>query len=286
VRLEPRDEVVAAALDVAVARRAESPGALATAWARARDALVRYPVDLLTLRQLGELAVAAAALGESDRLAAHLDEAEDLLDRLGRPVLWTAPLHWSRLQAAVVTGAADEVDRQVEALAPMVDAGPYPAVLHAAGTAWAGVLADRADPEALVALGRRMQGVGLGWEAARLLGRAAPLVPERRAAAALHAVARALAPGAAPETAEPGPAEEPGPDEPPPPAAAADTSVFSERELEIGRLILAGLTYKQIGPRLYISAKTVEHHVARMRQRLGVGSREELFDALRAALTP
>ncbi|WP_214408040.1 helix-turn-helix transcriptional regulator, partial [Pseudonocardia lacus] len=287
VRLEPRDELLAAALDVAVARRAESPGALATAWSRARDALVRYPVDLLTLRQLGELAVAAAELDESGRLAAHLDEAEQLLDRLGRPALWTAPLHWSRLQAAVVTGAVDEVDRQVEALAAMAAAGPYPEVLHAAGSAWADVLAGRADPDALVALGRRMQAVGLGWEAARLVGRAAPLVAERRAAAALHAFARALAPGEAPDTADS--ATEPDTTEPDTaestaPAPPADDNPFSERELEIGRLILAGLTYKQIGSRLYISAKTVEHYVARMRQRLGVASREELFGRLRTAV--
>ena len=50
----------------------------------------------------------------------------------------------------------------------------------------------------------------------------------------------------------------------------------------MGRLILAGLTYRQIGEKLYISAKTVENHVARMRRRLGAGTRNELFDRLRA----
>ena len=45
--------------------------------------------------------------------------------------------------------------------------------------------------------------------------------------------------------------------------------------------MLAGLTYKQIGEQLFISAKTVEHHMARMRQRLGSGSRGELFARLR-----
>jgi DNA-binding CsgD family transcriptional regulator len=45
--------------------------------------------------------------------------------------------------------------------------------------------------------------------------------------------------------------------------------------------VLEGLTYKQIGEQLFISAKTVEHHVARMRQRLGSGSRGELFAHLR-----
>jgi DNA-binding CsgD family transcriptional regulator len=46
--------------------------------------------------------------------------------------------------------------------------------------------------------------------------------------------------------------------------------------------MLDGLTYKQIGDQLFISAKTVEHHVARMRQRLGCTSRGELLARLRA----
>jgi DNA-binding CsgD family transcriptional regulator len=56
---------------------------------------------------------------------------------------------------------------------------------------------------------------------------------------------------------------------------------LSEREREVARLVLEGLTYKQIGEQLFISAKTVEHHVARMRQRLGSSSRGELFAHLR-----
>jgi DNA-binding CsgD family transcriptional regulator len=42
------------------------------------------------------------------------------------------------------------------------------------------------------------------------------------------------------------------------------------------------MTYKQIGERLFISAKTVEHHVARIRQRLGSASRRELLARLRS----
>lgn len=57
--------------------------------------------------------------------------------------------------------------------------------------------------------------------------------------------------------------------------------MLSDREREVAELILTGLTYRQIGERLFISAKTVEHHVARMRQRLGVTSRDELFAQLR-----
>ncbi|MDN2502667.1 helix-turn-helix transcriptional regulator, partial [Nocardia nova] len=65
----------------------------------------------------------------------------------------------------------------------------------------------------------------------------------------------------------------------PEPAAA---SVLSEREREVAELVLLGLTYREIGARLYISAKTVEHHVARIRRRIGAGSRSELLSMLRA----
>jgi DNA-binding CsgD family transcriptional regulator len=61
---------------------------------------------------------------------------------------------------------------------------------------------------------------------------------------------------------------------------------LSDREREVAQLVLEGLTYRQIGERLFISAKTVEHHVARMRQRLGSGSRGELFAHLRQIVGP
>ena len=48
--------------------------------------------------------------------------------------------------------------------------------------------------------------------------------------------------------------------------------------------MLAGLTYREIGDRLFISAKTVEHHVARMRSRLDCANRTELLALLRTIL--
>ncbi|WP_245717422.1 response regulator transcription factor, partial [Nocardia jejuensis] len=65
------------------------------------------------------------------------------------------------------------------------------------------------------------------------------------------------------------------------PEPVTDT-VLSEREREVAELVLLGLTYREIGGRLYISAKTVEHHVARIRRRIGAGSRSELLSMLRA----
>jgi DNA-binding CsgD family transcriptional regulator len=64
-------------------------------------------------------------------------------------------------------------------------------------------------------------------------------------------------------------------------ADATRSPVLSDREVEVADLVLAGLTYRQIGDRLFISPKTVEHHVARIRQRLGCTSRRDLLTTLR-----
>jgi DNA-binding NarL/FixJ family response regulator len=57
---------------------------------------------------------------------------------------------------------------------------------------------------------------------------------------------------------------------------------LSDREREVGTLVVDGLTHKEIGARLYISPKTVEQHVARLRQKLAVATRADLVAALRS----
>jgi DNA-binding CsgD family transcriptional regulator len=66
------------------------------------------------------------------------------------------------------------------------------------------------------------------------------------------------------------------------PAAAC---VLTERECDIARAVLDGLTHREIAAQLFLAPKTVEHHVARIRQRLGVTSRSALMAALRLQLT-
>jgi DNA-binding NarL/FixJ family response regulator len=58
---------------------------------------------------------------------------------------------------------------------------------------------------------------------------------------------------------------------------------LSDREREVAELLLLGMPYRDIGA-LFISAKTVEHHVARIRRRLRAGSRWEMLSMLRAML--
>jgi DNA-binding CsgD family transcriptional regulator len=142
---------------------------------------------------------------------------------------------------------------------------------------------------------RRLYSIGHAWDASRLAGQAAVRTGDRSVMSALMSVARSLRPAAGSGV---GPVESLGLDgglldgglSVPAPARPAETSLslgsasLSDREREVAALLVTGLTYKEIGERLFISAKTVEHHVARMRQRLGAGSRGELFSQLRAAL--
>ena len=149
---------------------------------------------------------------------------------------------------------------------------------------WVRLLDNEVDPAAVEAAARGLHAVGMSWEGGKLAGQAAIRTRDRKAMSALLGCARAL-------QASGGPAARPVADGAPggPPdgghrrglrradAHAASrtrrraTARSASREREVAALVLEGLTYKQIGEQLFISAKTVEHHVARMRQRLGVG---------------
>lgn len=278
--LEPRDEFVAAALEVAIARRSGDLAALMPAWGRAREAIVRHPVDLFVLQQLGELAVAAARLRETSWVRPHLDEAAALLDRLGNPALWAAPLHWSALHAAIVAESREEAAQHAAAVVTAAGASRYAGALAAAAPHWVAMLDAEVDAEAVEAAARGLQAVGLAWEGGRLAGQAAIRTRDRKAMSTLLACARAMQTGS-PVVRPADPTDDEPTGEPAPEFDDPGDGPLSEREREVAALVIEGLTYKQIGERLFISAKTVEHHVARMRQRLGSGSRGELFAHLR-----
>jgi DNA-binding CsgD family transcriptional regulator len=285
-RLEPRDELLAAALEVGLARRAGDLAGLLAGWRRAREAIVRHPVDLYSLQPLGELVVGAARLNEQGWVQPYLDEAEALLDRLGKPPLWAVALHWSGLQAAIGSDAGVVAQRHAAALDGMAPTSRYAAAVAAAGREWLRSLTGDVDAEAVEAAARGLHAAGLSWEGGRLASQAAIRCRDRKSMNALLGCARALQAGP-----EPAPSTAPAdagraqsvrrvkvPEQQTTESAAGS---ISGREREVAELVLSGLTYKQIGEQLFISAKTVENHVARMRQRLGSGSRGELFAHLR-----
>jgi DNA-binding CsgD family transcriptional regulator len=283
--LEPRDEFLAAALEVALARRTGDLASLMPAWGRAREAIVRHPVDLFVLQQLGELSIAATRLREASWVRPHLDEAAGLLDRLGNPALWAAPLHWSALQAAILAEDAEAAAGHAAALEAAAGGSRYAAAMAAAAPHWVRLLAAEVDPDGVESAARGLHAVGLSWEGGKLAGQAAIRTRDRKAMSDLLGCARALQsagprPAPAAEGTAPADPAATAPAEPEPEPVEGE-GPLSDREREVAALVLEGLTYKQIGEQLFISAKTVEHHVARMRQRLGSGSRGELFAHLR-----
>jgi DNA-binding CsgD family transcriptional regulator len=284
--LEPRDELLAAALEVGLARRAGDLAGLLAGWRRAREAIVRHPVDLYSLQPLGELVVGAARLNEQGWVQPYLDEAEALLDRLGNPPLWAVALHWSGLQAAIGSDAGTVAQRHAAALERMAPTSRYATAVAAAGREWLRSLAGDVDADAVEAAARGLHAAGLSWEGGRLASQAAIRCRDRKSMNALLGCARALQAGAEPSPgtapADPGRAQPVRRVKVPEQQSAESAAgAISGREREVAELVLAGLTYKQIGEQLFISAKTVENHVARMRQRLGSGSRGELFAHLR-----
>ena len=244
------------------------------AWGRAREAIVRHPVDLFVLQQLGELAIAAARLRESSWVRPHLDEAAAAAGPARRP---------RAVGGAVALGGAAGGDRRRVARGGDAAArrpssrraagSRYAAAMAAAAPHWVAMLDAEVDADAVEKAARGLHAVGLTWEGGRLAGQAAIRTRDRKAMSALLGCARALPVERArtPDDAARRVAE---PEE-------ADDGPLRGREREVAALVLEGLTYKQIGEQLFISAKTVEHHVARMRQRLGSGSRGELFAHLR-----
>ncbi|WP_020416478.1 helix-turn-helix transcriptional regulator [Amycolatopsis sp. ATCC 39116] len=263
-QLSPRDWLFAVGLRVGLARRSSDLAGLRRIWIQAREAVVRHPVDLFTFLPFGEFEVAAARLGERDRLAPHLRQARELLAGLGNPPLWASALHWSGLHAAVIAEQPEEAAAHAAALSEAASAGPYFATIARAAQCWLEVLGGEVDAVAVETAARDLHGVGLCWDGARLAGQAAIRTSDRKAMVTLLDCARVLQGRPGREAVE-----------------HTGGVRLSERERQVAELVVAGLTYKQIGDRLFISAKTVEHHMARMRQRLGAGSRGELLAELR-----
>jgi DNA-binding CsgD family transcriptional regulator len=288
--LEPRDWLFAVALEVGIARRNSDLATLRRTWSQACEAVMRHPVDLFTLLPLGEFAIAAARLRDRARLRPHLDEARTLLQALDNPPLWSTALHWSCLHAAII--AEQPVAARDHAAVLTANAGhcAYCSVLAEAASCWLAVVAGHVDAGRVEPAAGALHDVGLRWDGARLAGQAAIRTSDRKAMVSLLNCARVLQgrpvrpatpPRPVPVAAAPRPVRAVTPV-----TGGEGGGVLSEREREVAALVIAGLTYKQVGDRLFISAKTVEHHVARMRQKLGSTSRAELFDQLRQLVRP
>jgi DNA-binding CsgD family transcriptional regulator len=283
--LVPRDEFLRAALEVGLARRNGEIHELVMAWERAREAMLHTSVDLYSLLPWGELMIAAARLRETRRVAHYLDEANQLLGVLGDPLLWAVPFHWAAVQAALLSESPADLAPHAAALARASNHNHLAAVLAAAGKAWVSVLAGKFRRVDVESAARGLGRVGMPWEGARLAGHAAARADERKDMVRLLSCARDLHPQ--PGQGGNGTSGVPESGSPPPEGTNGmhpDGSGLSEREKEVARLVLEGKTYREIGEAIYISPRTAEHHIARMRRRLGAENRSDLLARLRLAL--
>ena len=56
---------------------------------------------------------------------------------------------------------------------------------------------------------------------------------------------------------------------------------LSPREIEVARLLCEGYSASQIGKQIFLSSRTIEHHLERMKEKLGCSSKAELIQKAR-----
>jgi DNA-binding CsgD family transcriptional regulator len=173
-----------------------------------------------------------------------------------------------------------------QALSAAAAHSAFAKALATAGRTWLRVLANHVDTDEVTVAARALSQFGLTWDATRLASQAALQTPDGRVSGAMLQLARDLkqtialdeAPGAEPAaTAAASRTPRGGP-------ARPASSRLSDREREVAELLLLGMPYRDIGSQLFISAKTVEHHVARIRTKLGATTRAEFIAALKDVL--
>ncbi|WP_394279790.1 LuxR C-terminal-related transcriptional regulator [Microbacterium sp.] len=266
-----RDLLLRDAVILAFARRYGASGELPALWEQIRDDVRRVEPDLFSLHALAEFVVAAAQLGEASRFDGALASFRHVLAGLGNPPLWSAHLIWALFQRAVVGGDLVEADEAARELAALPQHTPMIQALSAAATAWLRTRQDRSvDTSVVTDAVQRLAACGLAWDAARLAHLGAAHVRSRKGSAELLALAHALHPNVelAPDLDRPQPVR--------------TDAVLSAREKEVAVLVLDGKTYAEIGEKIFISPRTAEHHIARIRRRLGATSRADLMAKLRS----
>lgn len=275
-----RDELWAAALRTAVARRSGDAGALQSQWSAGMDTLAEYSIDLFSLLPLGELWIAAARLRQPERIAGALEQGFAVLTALGNPPAWAPLLHWAGVHAGILAGDPTAVAPHGQALTAMAEHSAFAAALAAAGRTWLRVLANQVHPDEVIAAARGLAGFGLTSDATRLAGQAALQAQDARISGLMLQAARELKLSVGTDSDLTTDSAGAVADRRPPPVPTA----LSDREREVAELLLLGMPYRDIGAQLFISAKTVEHHVARIRRRLGAESRSEMLSMLRALM--
>ncbi|MGQ0824589.1 MAG: helix-turn-helix transcriptional regulator [Actinomycetota bacterium] len=255
----PRDRLVGAVLAAAVALRAGAPRDLAEVYREVVDSSTNAELDLFSVDLIVEHAHVAARVGADARDV--LAPVERACAAAGSPPSLAVPLAWARL---LIAGTADDAAAAAEAASALSEHARHSEaarVLGHAASAFASVLAGTVDVDDVRDAASGIAERGLVFEAARLLGAAGLRCTDASVAKQLLGESRRLR----------------GTRRSAPRGRAGTVEALTEREREVARCVLEGLSHREIGEALFISAKTVEHHVARIRQKLGATSRADLL---------
>ena len=216
-----------------------------------------YPGKNTSSQPLASIASRTSGLAAADELLAPLDQ---LTDNHAPTSTVARTLSWTRLIAGALTDDA----ATVAAAAASIEAGPDSLEKRAAPI-FAAVFGGQVNTDDVEAMAAELREAGLGFEASQLTGSAALRSGDEDATRDLLALSRQLRN----ERRQSGGGR------------SGDVEALSDREVEVARLVVLGRTHKEIGAELFISAKTVEHHVARIRRKLGATSRAEMMAAIR-----
>ncbi len=268
-----RDRLLLASVEAAIARRSGDTTRLRSAWRRAEEALIRPSVSWLLVDPMAELLAAGARVGDTRRVTPIVEALA--AQGLGLPEAGPGPAgaHWLRLQVAIASEDPTTVTDAAEAMASLATSDPRSLARAEAASIWsaiAGVDGARGPvtEDEVVGVSERLSEIGDRWEASRVLGQAALDEPDPKAARRLLELARVAATDQVDESAGDG----------------LSALGLSEREAEVALLVVEGRTHKEVGAQLFISPKTVEHHVAKIRQKVGASSRAELLSIIREAV--
>jgi ATP/maltotriose-dependent transcriptional regulator MalT len=211
-----------------------------------------------------------------------LDEA---LAMAGPELQRTEPVAVARAEAAWLTGAPDRVAEETDHALDLAKAARAGWVVGEL-TAWrrrAGIEPERGldlpEPYALELAGRAEAAAGAWtargcpYEAALALAESHDAAAQRRAIDALHALgAGAAAAVVSRDLRRRGAAGLP---RGPRPATRENPAQLTARELEVLTLIAGGLRNRDIAERLFVTPKTVSHHVSAILAKLGARTRGE-----------
>ena len=272
----PRNRLLEHALTIGLARRYSDTAGVTSEWRKARETTLRAGFDLYGIHPLSEFVVTAARLDDVSWVQRHFDQAITRVEQLGNPIVWSAHLHWAGIQQGILLNRPEALLPHAHALVAAAPTSPVAAAMSHAGRVWTSVLGGNVDADAVEAAAGALADVGLSWDGARLAGYGAGLAEDRHVISRLLACARLLHANEALPGVDG--------DDAAPMTVAMTGTMLSAREKEVAELVLRGKTYAEIGAAMFISPRTAEHHIARIRRRLGATSRSDLLTKLRLAL--